>query len=120
MNLFASASALGSVFQGAAGLVQALKQPKLSSTQFATLLNQKLEQQQGSAGVQQAKAADALTQKFIALRDANGDAKLAKAESGLDLEKFELLDTDKDGYLSVTEVRAYAAARYQEAAQVLR
>jgi hypothetical protein len=129
VSLFAGISGLGGVLQGAAGLVQALKQPRVSGAQFAAVLNQQLAKSQGPAYAG-APAADptaalrthaaALSGKFVSLRDANGDAQLQVGESGLDPARFAKLDVNQDGKLSELELRAYAIANYAEAAQVLK
>lgn len=124
MNLLTGAGALGSVLRGATGLVQALKQPKLSTTQFAAVLNQQLELHRGT-GAQSANQvrntqAAALSTKFMALRDANGDTMLRLDESGMDNARFGQLDVNKDGLLSELELRTYAMANYAEASQVLK
>lgn len=124
MNLFAGAGALGSVLRGATGLVQALKQPKLSTTQFASVLNRQLELNRGTGALNSTQAlqsqAGALSTKFVSLRDANSDSFLRLDESGLDAARFTQLDVNKDGLLSEPEVRAYAMAHYAEASQVLK
>lgn len=124
MNLLTGAGALGSVLRGATGLVQALKQPKLSTAQFAAVLNQQLELHRGSGVLNATQVrntqAAALTTKFMGLRDANSDSMLRLDESGLDAARFGQLDTNKDGLLSEIELRTYAMANYAEASQVLK
>jgi hypothetical protein len=124
MNLLTGAGALGSVLRGATGLVQALKQPKLSTAQFASVLNQQLELHRGSGSMNSTQAlqtqAGLLSSKFVALRDANSDTMLRLDESGLDAARFAQLDVNKDGLLSQPELRTYAMANFAEASQVLK
>lgn len=123
MNLLAGASALGGVFKGATSLVQALKTPKLTGDQFAEILNRQIEMHRGGAGAStmlSQSRANALSDKFLALRDADGDLRLRVEESGLDPVKFAAMDADRDGYLTAQELRAYAGANLAEAEQVLK
>jgi hypothetical protein len=120
MNVLAGAGAIGSVLKGATGLVQALKQPKLSSAQFAALLDRQLELHRGDPAQQHQTQAAAMAQKFMGLRDVDGDSRLGLHESGLDEARFQQLDANRDGFLTAQELSAYAAANMTEAAQVLR
>ncbi|MFM1919393.1 MAG: hypothetical protein RLZZ303_1027 [Candidatus Hydrogenedentota bacterium] len=123
MNLLAGASALGGVFKGATSLVQALKTPKLTGEQFAEILNRQIEMHRGGASAStmlSQSTANALSDKFLALRDADGDLRLRVEESGLDPVKFVAMDADRDGYLTVQELRAYAGANPVEAGQLLK
>lgn len=120
MNMFAGAGTISGVLKGATSLVQALKQPKLSSTQFAQVLNHQLELHRGDPAQQRQAQAAALSQKFLALRDVDGDSMLDLNESGLDAARFQQLDVNRDGMLTAQELGAYATANMAEAAQVLR
>jgi len=78
-----------------------MKQPKVTDEAFSDILKSQL-QAASSPEARHAKAAEA-SERFVRLRDVNGDGMLRLDESGMDRAVFERLDLDKDGQLSREE-----------------
>lgn len=101
--------AIGGVVRGTTELLRELKKPKLSGDQFAEMLKLQMAQKNSPEAAaaqkqQQMKQVDALSTRFIELRDADGDGLLSKDESGMAADEFEKLDINDDDQISKLEV----------------
>tara|TARA_R110001592_G_scaffold42248_2_gene137265 strand:- start:16 stop:357 length:342 start_codon:yes stop_codon:yes gene_type:complete len=104
MNILSGLGAANGLMQGAASIVQSLKQPRLTDETFSDLFKAQLAAK-ASPEAQASKALE-MSQRFVGLRDVDGDKMLRIDESGLSAKQFASLDRDKDGQLSVAEVQA--------------
>ena len=106
-------TAIGAGLGGVAKFVRAVKAPRVSKQEFEGILRQELRHKLSPGGVAQDEAAktqraEAFSERFIALRDVDGDAALDLNESGLDRKRFEGIDLDRNGKVTGAELqRAY-------------
>ncbi|MBI1319549.1 MAG: hypothetical protein GC168_11470 [Candidatus Hydrogenedens sp.] len=112
MSLLGSASGISGLLNSATGLVNALKQPRVSNQDFAALLQSRVAEakQERTPEAQRARLEQSVTElsaKYVGLRDADGDGLLKLEESGLDPKVFAAADADKDGRLSAQEIKQY-------------
>lgn len=105
MNILGHLNSLNGVLQGATGLVRELKQPRLSSEDFASILKKQLEQAPAQRLNAMEQVAVAKSERFVERMDFDGDQKLSLEESGLKAELFQKLDANQDGYLTAEELR---------------
>lgn len=101
MDLFSGVGAASALVKNATSLVQALKQPKVTDEAFSAILKAQMEAA-SSPEARDAKAAEA-SERFIRLRDADGDGLLRFEESGLERAVFDKIDRNGDGRLSKEE-----------------
>ena len=116
MSLLGSASGIAGLMNSAASLVTALKQPRVSEQDFASLLQSRIAEakQAQTPEAQRARLEQSLTElsaKYVGLRDADGDGALKLDESGLDARVFAAADADSDGRLSAAEIKQYTLNR---------
>lgn len=109
MDIFSGLGAANGLLQSTAAFVNALKQPKLTDETFSELFKAQL----ASAASPEAREAQALevSQRFVSLRDVDGNQALRFDESGLTAAQFAALDRNGDGQLSVAEVQANVLGR---------
>ena len=110
MSILMNLGALSGVMNGAASVIRELKRPRVSGDDFAKILEAQLTQaRSGEAAKAQRERRVAwvnqTTQRFVTVRDANGDSMLSRDESGLDQNVFAQFDVDKDGKLTLDELR---------------
>lgn len=101
MELLNGIGAANALVNGAANLVRAMKQPKVTDEAFSEILKSQLE----AASSPEARRANAAAQseRFVALRDVDGDGLLRFDESGFERSVFDRLDLNRDGQLSREE-----------------
>ncbi len=108
MGLLTSIGAIDAALRGATGLVRELRKPKQSA--FQPVLQQQIQEStngldQNATRAQIEQRATELGTRYMRARDANGDGVLSAAESGMNAEAFARYDVDKDGRLSMDELR---------------
>ncbi len=108
MGLLTSIGAVDAVLRGATGLVHELRKPKQSS--FQPVLQQQIQEStngldKNATPAQIEQRAMELGARYMRARDANGDGVLSAAESGMNAQAFSRYDADKDGRLSMDELR---------------
>jgi len=104
MDILTGIGAVNGLLQGTSSMVRALKQPKLTDEAFSEIFKAHYTAA-SSPETREAKALE-MSQRFVALRDVNGDQMLRFDESGLSAAQFAALDRDGDGQLSTAEVHA--------------
>lgn len=105
MSILGTVNAVGLALRGAEGLVREIRRPKISDETFAQILQKQLASSDGASG-ESIEEITALSEKYVATRDYNGDGVLSKDESGLSSQIFQKLDTNGDGKLTAEELRA--------------
>ncbi len=101
--------AAGMALKGMTGLVRELRQSRAQKQAFRDMMRTELSKNEPKAA--QRKQIEAASREFIRVRDANGDGALNSQESGLKQKQFNEIDTDRDGRMSLDEVRRYMAAQ---------
>lgn len=104
MGLLSGVGAASALVRNAASLVQAIKQPKVTDEAFSDILKAQLKAA-ASPEAKQAEAAD-ISERFVRLRDVDGDGQLRLDESGMERATFEKLDANRDGLLSREEYQS--------------
>ncbi len=112
MSLIQGLGAANSLLQNATGLVRELKRPRIKQETFKQIIMDQLQanRQENNKTSQMEridKKALVLSERFIQLRDTQGNGKLTLEESGMDRELFQKVDINADGTLSRDEVHAY-------------
>ncbi|MBX3177835.1 MAG: hypothetical protein KF886_10775 [Candidatus Hydrogenedentes bacterium] len=101
MEILGGIGAANALVRSAASLVRAVKQPRVTDEAFSDVFRKQMDAAM-SPEARRAKAAEQ-SDRFIGLRDADGDGMLRLDESGLDRAAFERLDLNGDGLLSREE-----------------
>lgn len=101
MDLLGGIGAANALMKNATSFVQALKQPRVTDEAFSEILRSQMEAA-SSPEAQRAKAAK-ISERFVQLRDADGDGALRFDESGLERAAFDRLDLNRDGRLTREE-----------------
>lgn len=117
---FLAILAANKVLQGAAGLVNALKRPRVTKQEFSDMLRQEV---QRSVSAEKSsknanafiKRATALSASYVAGRDKNRDGLLSLAETDMTGAQFAALDGNGDGQLSAEELRPFFVAAAKSA-----
>jgi len=104
MELLSGVGAASALVRGATSLVQAMKQPKVTDEAFSDILKSQLKAA-SSPEAQRAKAAE-ISERFVRLRDVDGDGQLRLDESGMERAAFEKLDANRDGLISRDEYQS--------------
>lgn len=114
MSILQSLNGAAAVLRGAQGVIRELRRPKAADAAFAAVLQAQLQRNDPVALQNMTTAIQKQSERFISLRDADGDHRLTLAESGLTQEAFSKLDQDGDGALTAAEVARPALDALQD------
>lgn len=110
MALLSALSPVTGLIGSVASTVLPARKSSADSDSFKRVLDQQL-RANGDPNVARAQAttarsgADAAAKKFMALHDSNNDQFLSRDESGMEARAFQQFDLNRDGRLSLDEVR---------------